>query len=507
MHPVVIAFLPQHRNGADHLSDKLTACGFRIQMHSLEQAWQPVAALAVIVVLPDAVPAQRRNSLPTDALSFDPLQPNYDRLIAQLVTRLANQSSDSFGAGRDLPQGGIAPQAPRRREMHSPAEERAAADAQAERSPSRGMSIPSALPKPAETAPRQGPPPPPPMPPAARPAPAPAVPAPAAPAPISAAPQPIQKEEAERSAKERSEPLDDLADKAVGEAVIPEPAAESAEARFTAFMPRQAVVERWHSLIVYAHTAAMLERIRSDAKRFEAELGAAPREVRDSQAAALARGTLITFTPQAEGVTFNPESITLGWWEDLHRVEFRFRADAALADQAANLSITVSVDPIIVAVLHGGVLFEPPNTGRLPNQVENTPVTAEIFRAEEIFISYSRKDAAVAVACRNAYRALGYKVLMDMDELRSGEHWSVGLERMIERATIFQLFWSEHSASSQFCRQEWEYALRKAAERGSDGMGFIRPVYWDDPLVSPPKELGHLHFAYVRLPRLARRAE
>lgn len=467
MLPVVIAFLPQHRNGADHLYDKLTACGFRVQRHSLEQAWQPVAALAVIVVLPDTLPAQIRSSLPADALSFDPLQPNYDRMIAQLVARLANQTSTSFGTG-SIPE-----PAPRRRAMQPPAEGQTEADEQAKRSPSRGMSIPSAPPKPAETAPR--------------------------PAPASADPSQSMK----KAEKERSEPRDDLADKAA----IPEPAAESAEARFTAFIPRQAIVEQWHSLIVYAHTAAMLEKIRTDAKRFAAELGAAPREVRDSQVTALARGTPITFTPQAEGITFNPESVTIAWWEDLHRVEFRFKADAALADQAANLTITVSVDPIIVAVLRGGVLFEPPNTGRVPNQVENAPVTAEIFRAEEIFISYSRKDAAVAVACRNAYRALGYKVLMDMDELRSGEHWSVGLERMIERATIFQLFWSEHSASSQFCRQEWEYALRKAAERGSDGMGFIRPVYWSDPLVSPPKELGHLHFAYVRLPRLARRPE
>ncbi len=483
MRPVVIAFLPQHRNGADHLYDKLTACGFRVQMHSLDQAWQPVAALAVIVVLPDAVPAHTRSSLPADALSFDPLQPNYDRLIAQLVARLANQTSDSFSAERDLPQAGeeTSPQAPRRRAMHPPTEERAEEDEQAKRSPSRGMSIPGAPPKPAETAPRQSPPP------AARPAPA--VPAPT--------PQPLQTEAAERSEARADQGASTTP-------AIPEPAAE---ARFTAFIPRQAAVESWHSVIVYAHTAAMLEKIRTDAKRFEAELGAAPREVRDSQAAALARGTLITFTPQAEGVTFNPESITVGWWEDLHRVEFRFKADAALADQAANLSITISVDPIIVAVLRGGVLFEPPNTGRLPNQVENTPVTAELFRAEEIFISYSRKDAAVAVACRNAYRALGYKVLMDMDELRAGERWSVGLERMIERATIFQLFWSEHSANSPFCRQEWEYALRKAADRGSDGMGFIRPVYWSDPLVSPPKELGHLHFAYVRLPRLSRRPE
>ncbi|PJF35552.1 MAG: hypothetical protein CUN49_09965, partial [Candidatus Thermofonsia Clade 1 bacterium] len=280
-----------------------------------------------------------------------------------------------------------------------------------------------------------------------------------------------------------------------------------AEARFTAFLPRQAAVERWHSLLVYAHTPEMLDQIRSDAKRFLPELGGAPREVRAAQATVLARGTPLTFTPYAEGVLFNPESITIAWWEDLHRLEFRFKAEAALLNQAVNLTITVSADPLIVAQLRGGIVFESPESAYKPNPYENEPITAAPYHAEEIFVSYSRRDSEIAKACRNAYRALGFKVLMDVDELRAGERWDHQLERLIERATIFQLFWSENSAQSQFCRREWQYALQLAHQRNSDGSGYIRPVYWQEPMPQPPKELEHLHFAYVRLPRLSRHAD
>ncbi|MCS6869952.1 MAG: toll/interleukin-1 receptor domain-containing protein, partial [Anaerolineae bacterium] len=73
---------------------------------------------------------------------------------------------------------------------------------------------------------------------------------------------------------------------------------------------------------------------------------------------------------------------------------------------------------------------------------------------------------------------------------------------LIERATIFQLFWSENSAKSEFCREEWRYALQTPRGRETNGVGFIRPVYWRKPMPTPPEELKHLHFAYVRLPRL-----
>ncbi len=68
--------------------------------------------------------------------------------------------------------------------------------------------------------------------------------------------------------------------------------------------------------------------------------------------------------------------------------------------------------------------------------------------------------------------------------------------RLIDRADIFQLFWSQNSAQSKFCREEWEYALSLSNAKGS---GFIRPVYWQKPLVQPPDDLEALHFAFVPL--------
>jgi len=103
------------------------------------------------------------------------------------------------------------------------------------------------------------------------------------------------------------------------------------------------------------------------------------------------------------------------------------------------------------------------------------------------------------LACRDAYQALGYSVLIDVDTLRAGENWSQALRGLIDRADIFQLFWSQRSAQSEQVKQEWQYALQKSKDKGD---GFIRPVYWEKPLVEPPPELEPLHFAYVPLAKL-----
>ena len=64
--------------------------------------------------------------------------------------------------------------------------------------------------------------------------------------------------------------------------------------------------------------------------------------------------------------------------------------------------------------------------------------------------------------------------------------------RMIERADIFQLFWSENSSKSEYCRQEWQHALGC-----NKGVGFIRPIYWQEPITKPPPELNDLHFDFA----------
>jgi hypothetical protein len=277
------------------------------------------------------------------------------------------------------------------------------------------------------------------------------------------------------------------------------------DVRFTAFHPKEAVVNTWYTMLVYTHIESALSRVQADAVKYKDEMGGVPRESRSGATAQLARGTEITILPEMENVEFNPERITFKWVEDMHRAEFRMKAKSELAGLAGNGAVSIFIGPLIIATIRFGMLFEehkpvsaaPEIPLKLTTTAPQTSETANIYKAEQIFASYSHKDSPVVLACRDAYKALGYDVLIDIDTLRSGEKWNNALMRMIDRADIFQLFWSPNSAQSEYCRQEWEYALRKAKQTE----GFIRPVYWEKPLVSPPNELAELHFAYVPLPK------
>jgi TIR domain len=289
---------------------------------------------------------------------------------------------------------------------------------------------------------------------------------------------------------EQPEPAPDDVESARGGAAIPETEA----VRFTAFHPKEASVEKWYSLLVYAHVETALSQVQTDAARFKDEMGGTPREVRSATPAQLARGTEITVVPTSEGVIFNPERVTFKWVEDVHRADFRFRAGKELADSAANILITVFVGPLIVATIKGGVLFSA--QAAQPTGIPNVQTTASLYKSEEIFPSYSHDDEDIVLACRNAYKALGFDFLRDRDTLRPGEDWNATLKQMIDRADIFQLFWSAHSAKSTYCQQEWQYALQQSKTKSG---AFVRPVYWQQPLVPPPPELANLHFAYVPL--------
>src|SRR5262249_2216525 len=89
----------------------------------------------------------------------------------------------------------------------------------------------------------------------------------------------------------------------------------------------------------------------------------------------------------------------------------------------------------------------------------------------------------------------GLDYLYDVKLLRSGEKWNAALLAKIEQADIFQLCWSRAAKKSSYVEQEWKYALKQKKTN------FIRPVYWQRPLPTPPSELADLHFAYLELHR------
>lgn len=175
--------------------------------------------------------------------------------------------------------------------------------------------------------------------------------------------------------------------------------------------------------------------------------------------------------------------------ESYHRTEFRFRADKSLLDDAAKGHITIFVGPLIVGTVKFAMLFN--NKDEMPSLEQEEH--SKMYHKDKIFISYSHKDTEIVLAFKKVHEATGYDVLIDIDDLRSGQEWNPELIRMIDRADIFQLFWSENSKKSKYCKQEWKHALKRTAE------GFIRPVYWQEPIPDPPKELSKFHFEYVDL--------
>ena len=204
----------------------------------------------------------------------------------------------------------------------------------------------------------------------------------------------------------------------------------------------------------------------------------------------IAKGSTITAIPRLEGFQFNPPSQTVELHEDWHRLDFRLRARPELAGTASNGHLTFTVEGVIVADIPISIY------------VGDRVMTAEMVNApgepyRSIFCSYSRRDTCVVKRVERACKTLGIDYLRDVVSLRSGEPWQPALLSMIERADIFQLFWSRNAVRSKYVEDEWRYALRLSREPSR----FIRPVYWTEPMPPPPPELGHLSFAFV--PELA----
>jgi hypothetical protein len=264
---------------------------------------------------------------------------------------------------------------------------------------------------------------------------------------------------------------------------IPPPLADPCEVFFTAIYPKEARIKAWHTLMVYAHLQSAIEDVRRDADRFKDQIRV-PKQGTSAAFTPITRGTELTIIPSWKGVVFNPEQVTFKWVEDYHRADFRFKVAQSLSNVAAGGEINIYVGPILIGSLEFAMFLN--ETDLSDNEISS----GAMYHQEEIFVSYSHKDSDVVLACKEVYDALGFNILIDVDTLRSGQVWNAQLMHMIQRATIFQLFWSQNSAASQYCRQEWEYALEQ------DKDGFIRPVYWEVPMPKPPDELGEYHFEY-----------
>jgi len=194
----------------------------------------------------------------------------------------------------------------------------------------------------------------------------------------------------------------------------------------------------------------------------------------------------ITFVPTVPGIEFNPTRRSFLWKDgvSLHYETFDLRGSNEIEGQTVRGVLIIFSGHLILAEINISI--------RVSKQVDQLgPAARERSSAQSfrrIFASYSHRDAEIVEATERHARALGDEYLLDWMHLRSGEIWSDRLREMVSGADIFQLFWSRNSANSKFVEQEWRFAL------GLNRPWFVRPIYWQDPMPSPPEELRSIHF-------------
>lgn len=268
------------------------------------------------------------------------------------------------------------------------------------------------------------------------------------------------------------------------------------EARWPGLISR----DEWHPLWIYMFAGWDGYRgYREDVRRRIGTIAAAQEiALSDPDIDGYTRGIDISIVPDVAGVDFNPPSQTMRWLEPWHSVEFRMRLTS---DQvAAAGKIAVFASGILVCEIRVIFTYQNSLTGEYLNAAKQwsrnrdddiPTLGARSYRS--IFVSYSHRDAAVVDMLEKAYRALGDSYLRDVRFLRSGEAWDPSVLHAIELCDIFQLCWSDAASASPHVEREWRHAL--SLQRRS----FVRPVYWQTPLPSPPRELASIHFAFLPL--------
>jgi len=257
---------------------------------------------------------------------------------------------------------------------------------------------------------------------------------------------------------------------------------------FTVYHPQSVGGKSKSRLLAYAHIAEATSRIQAHAGALLKNLSEAFEKRGGIATLDIQRGASITVAPYLPGCRFEPRILTFGWLEDWHCASFVVGMESTVSPGNVSGSVDFYVGPLLVASVPITVYCGSPPSA---SSAVSVPVTTTPY--ESIFVSYSHRDAKVVNGLQQAYKVLGIKYLRDIDQLRSGEEWSEALIGFIEKAAIFQLCWSRSAMGSAYVEREWRYAWSLSRRF------FIRPVYWERPMPSPPAELSNLHFAYLSL--------
>ena len=246
----------------------------------------------------------------------------------------------------------------------------------------------------------------------------------------------------------------------------------------------------WHALDVLVHVASLEDEVRRIVRA-----GRGPGAARASRGARLPHGTAVRIEPRIEHAELDIEVLEIRWREDIQRATFRFRAAAGVTELRGSIDLYVkhalwcSV-PIAVAVAEG------------PQEAAPARITTGKMM-DVVFVSYAAEERPLVEHVTRAYRELGISVLLDKDFLHARGTTGDVLRAEIERADMFQLFWSTRSSRKPWVEREWRHALTLSGP-ARKGARFIRPLVWERSPPPWPRELAALQFSRLDVAWFAR---
>lgn len=266
--------------------------------------------------------------------------------------------------------------------------------------------------------------------------------------------------------------------------------------QFSAFYPGTVVLGKQYPLLVFSHLEEFAKKVQEIASSFSSMMGVQPTSGLAQSLKNVETGSILTFVPFISGVTFTPREQLLVWQPPYQSVSFLFQIPHNIDASRITGSVRVYQGPLII----GEILIEMELGKAIHSQEVSLDAEATLRRFDPIFASYSHLDTPVMEYFRRQRESIGQKMLVDIYDLKSGEYWSDRLMRMIDESAVFQLFWSENSSRSEYCRREWQHALMYKDQRSR----FIQPVWWKAPMPHPPDELAPFHFQRIKISTLTK---
>ncbi len=260
---------------------------------------------------------------------------------------------------------------------------------------------------------------------------------------------------------------------------------------FSAGYPSRIGIHQKYPLVVYVHLEQLKDQIEEFLKKEIAATGAMPSSSTAAASTRIPPGALISFKPNIPDIFSNPPQQDVVWMEDYHKVSFEIRY---IGDKKEGTACSGFVDVFANGMLVGNIPVSLAVKSQSDSIGDLKPTLSLGSSFNRIFASYARKDIALVHACKEAYKMLGIHLYVDRDDLLSGQYWEPVLRKIIMTSDLFQLYWSQAAADSHAVENEWRLALQVSENRLDN---FIRPLYWQLPNPSIPKELGHINFAYL----------